>query len=70
MKDTDKTKEQLIDELRTSQEAHIRHGHQIKQDFEVSQINKEPSEGALIAEDFDLKKAVIYGEILNRPYED
>ena len=54
------------DELKTSQAAHKRH----HTEFVPSSMDNESSEADLIAEEFDLKKAVIYSEIMNRPYAD
>lgn len=52
------------DELRTSKEAHERH----KTEFKPSYLEEDNSIADEIAEDFDLKKAIVYSEIMHAPY--
>jgi hypothetical protein len=58
-----------VDELKTSKETHKKHGN-FKKNFEQSEIREEDSVGAEIARNFDAREAVIYSEIMNRPYAD
>ena len=53
-------------ELRAAKQAHERH----KEEFQRSEIVEEKSVADDIAENFDLRAAVVYSEILNRPYKD
>jgi membrane-associated HD superfamily phosphohydrolase len=54
-----------VDELKTSEKAHSRHSKYKEPVIEIEELSSEADE---IAEDFDLKKAIVYSEILNAPY--
>ena len=52
-----------VDELKTSERAHSRHAK-----YKEPVIEELSSEADDIAEEFDLKKAIVFSEILNAPY--